>query len=312
MSNVTSLLNDTATTDAPLFHSYSSRYGIGLTVFFATLAATTSIITVLGNAMVLVSFVLDRQIRQPANYFIASLALTDFLIGFFSMPLYTMYLLLGSRWPLGTVACDLWLSLDYTVCLTSQYTVFFITLDRYCSVSFPARYRAWRSETKLKVMVLLTWILPAFIFHVSIIGWPYFVGERTVPLNMCYVQFMENPLFNTALVISYYWTTLVVITVLYVGIYRVALEMANKAKRKRLQAERIIAQAQRKPSPSVDPAQPSCGTTTDGASYLQAPSNSPSSHGHRLSSRLFSHSKRPSKIKRQQISTDRTLCKFTL
>lgn len=40
--------------------------------------------------------------------FIASLAVSDFLIGLFSMPLYTAYLLLDENWVLGSVVCNLW------------------------------------------------------------------------------------------------------------------------------------------------------------------------------------------------------------
>jgi len=65
------------------------------------------------------------------------------------MPLYTVYILSEKTWPFGEILCDLWLSLDYTACLCSIYTVFCITVDRFCSIRMPARYRAWRTKRKI-------------------------------------------------------------------------------------------------------------------------------------------------------------------
>jgi muscarinic acetylcholine receptor len=126
-------------------------HGLWMTIFLGVLAGGVSIVTVLGNLTVLLAFGLERSIRQPTNYFIASLAVSDLLIGMFSMPLFTQYLLLN-YWHrfLGPWLCDLWLSMDFTVCLTSQYTVFFITLDRFLSVKIPAKYRNWRTERKVR------------------------------------------------------------------------------------------------------------------------------------------------------------------
>ena len=214
-----------------------------LNIALAILAGSISIVTILGNLTVVLAFGIERSIRQPTNYFLASLAVSDLLIGTFSMPLFTQYILLN-YWALGPWLCDLWLSLDWTVCLTSQYTVFLITTDRFLSVKIPAKYRNWRTERKVWIMIAMTWILPTLIFFISIVGWQFFVPEgRTVEENACEVQFMNDPLFTFMLTIGYYWITLVVMCILYGLIYNVALNLQRKsdAKHKRLQTTMELA-----------------------------------------------------------------------
>jgi len=96
--NVTEL-----TAAAALDHVYEPfrlRYGPLATVAIVSIAALLTVATSGGNLLVITAFRVDSQLQRVSNYFLLSLAVADFAIGAVSMPLFTVYLLLG-RWPLG-------------------------------------------------------------------------------------------------------------------------------------------------------------------------------------------------------------------
>jgi muscarinic acetylcholine receptor M3 len=108
----------------------AAPYSVAETVLIAVMAGTLSMITVAGNIMVILSFKIDKQLQTISNYFLLSLAIADVTIGSVSMPLYTIYLLLG-YWPFGPNVCDMWLALDYLASNASVLNLLMISFDRY-------------------------------------------------------------------------------------------------------------------------------------------------------------------------------------
>ncbi len=213
-------------------------YSLPAKIVLSILASSASLITICGNLLVMCSFFLDRQIRNPTNYFILSLSISDFLIGLVSIPFLTLYIMIG-KWPFGQVICNLWLSMDYTVCLTSIYTVLFITIDRFCSVKMPAKYRKWRTPNKIIIMILITWIVPCSLFFTSIFGWSYGTNKPFDPRN-CDVAWASNKIFSVTLVFSYFWSTLIIIIILYVFIYQVARNLEKKSRDKHRKLSSLV------------------------------------------------------------------------
>ena len=83
------------------------------------------------------------------NRLIASLAVSDLLIGIIVVPL-AIVNEQNKNWPLGRVACEVkkkiqilifvdfqaWLAIDVYLCTTSIYNLFAISLDRYFGMFF--------------------------------------------------------------------------------------------------------------------------------------------------------------------------------
>ncbi|XP_073683422.1 muscarinic acetylcholine receptor M5a isoform X1 [Garra rufa] len=188
-------------------------------VTIATVSAVVSLITIVGNVLVMLSFKVNSQLKTVNNYYLLSLAFADLIIGVFSMNLYTSYILMG-RWALGSLACDLWLALDYVASNASVMNLLVISFDRYFSITRPLTYRAKRTPKRAGIMIGLAWLVSFVLWAPPILCWQYFVGKRTVPEGQCQIQFFSEPVITFGTAIAAFYIPVSIMTILYCRIYK--------------------------------------------------------------------------------------------
>ncbi|XP_075444626.1 histamine H3 receptor-like [Ascaphus truei] len=161
------------------------HFSDGIKVLVIVFISLLILLTVLGNSIVILAFIVDKRLRTQSNFFLLNLSICDFFIGAFSLPLYVPYFLTG-KWVLGRFLCKLWLIADYTMCTASAFNVALISYDRFLSVTMAVLYRSQQkrhSQTVLKMAAV--WILSFLVYGPAILFWESFVGDNDIPKNIC-------------------------------------------------------------------------------------------------------------------------------
>ena len=93
-----------------------------------TFSAIT-VLTILGNTLVIFAVLLVNKLRCPGNFLIVSLAASDLLVSIMVMPFGT-YQEYQHYWGLGEVACDIYIVFDVLLCTASILNLCAISIDR--------------------------------------------------------------------------------------------------------------------------------------------------------------------------------------
>ncbi|KAM8939667.1 LOW QUALITY PROTEIN: muscarinic acetylcholine receptor M1 [Pelodytes ibericus] len=207
----------------PLTYNTTELAFGGLAVWKVVLIVITtgvlSLVTVVGNVLVLLAFKVNSDLKTVNNYFLLSLACADVIIGAISMNLYTTYIVMG-QWALGNISCDVWLALDYVTSNASVMNLLIISFDRYFSVTRPLTYRAKRTPRRAAIMIGMAWFVSFVLWAPAILCWQYIVGERTVEDKKCYIQFLTQPIITFGTAIAAFYLPVTIMIILYWRVYR--------------------------------------------------------------------------------------------
>jgi len=105
--------------------------GLLITSIFVTIIM---IMIVGGNTLVIIAIATERSLKGIQNWFIASLAVADCLLGLIIMPFSLANEMMG-YWVFGQWWCDVHSAVDVLLCTSSIMNLCLISLDRYWSIT---------------------------------------------------------------------------------------------------------------------------------------------------------------------------------
>ncbi|XP_071423230.1 histamine H3 receptor-like isoform X1 [Pithys albifrons albifrons] len=216
-------------------------FAAGTAALLAALMGLLVLATVLGNALVILAFVVDRSLRTHGNFFFLNLAVADLLVGEcrgaggggvlrpchrpalpaggFCIPLYIPYVLTG-EWRLGRGLCKLWLVVDYLVCTASVFNIVLISFDRFICVTRAVSYRAQKGMTRNAVLKMVTvWIAAFLLYGPAILSWEHIAQKSILPKGECHAEFFYNWYFLMIASTFEFFTPFVTVTYFNLSIY---------------------------------------------------------------------------------------------
>lgn len=140
--------------------------------FFAGVIIVITIITLLGNSLVILSWLTHKSVRTPANLYIVSLAMTDFIIGIFILPT-DFAVELRQDWTKVEFICKLRLIAAIDLQFISIIHLVAITYDRYRAITDGVGYIQRRSICSVLFKCGLLWLIGVWMVMPPIVEWNY-------------------------------------------------------------------------------------------------------------------------------------------
>lgn len=206
-------------------------YSLSHVILASSLVAVIMFVIVFGNLLVVIAIATDKNLKTTQNWFIASLAVADFLLGLIIMPFSLANEMMG-YWYFGFLWCDLWKAIDVLLCTASILSICLISLDRYWSITRAVKYSRQRTPRRAAIMIAAVWLLSAVICVPPLIGWKNPLPDSEYPLCLLSAD-IGYVLYST---MGSFYIPCVIMVFVYFKIFQTARALARRNIRK--QADR--------------------------------------------------------------------------
>ena len=171
-----------------------------------------------GNCLTLLVMLLNRRMRTIPNMFVASLAVSDLLLGLCSLVPFGIPVLVTSYWLFNDTACQFQGYITIALVAASIHTLVLMAVNRYYRIVKPTKYRRYFTKKKTLIMILVSWFssfctpLPhvlsgrKMVFHPAKFicsfgiesrasthfGYPLYIGVPTCVIIYCYLRIFST------------------------------------------------------------------------------------------------------------------------
>ncbi|XGW17560.1 hypothetical protein V3C99_002283 [Haemonchus contortus] len=180
---------------------------------------TIFLLSVIGNALVIVVIMQQRAMRSITNIYLLNLAITDLMLSVVCMPP-TLFSMVMNCWIFGNTLCKVFAYLQPMVVTASAYTLAVIAFERYYAICRPLHSRIWQTRSHAYAMIMLVWVV-ALAANVLML---FMYEERPYNGNGLMCSPIHKPLYHFAnqvyMTIVLLAVPLVIMTVLYGSVIR--------------------------------------------------------------------------------------------
>lgn len=158
-------------TDHLPYSEYYQSIAVGALVVWTALHSLIAVLIILSNALVILSFIKNANLRSRTNCLIASLAMADVLVGLVSVPGWLVLIHKEEEQSLTwyIVVMEIWYVFEILGGVGSIFHLLALSWDRLCAIVWPLRHRSY-TKAKYLVIIFLTWSLASLVSGLSVLG----------------------------------------------------------------------------------------------------------------------------------------------
>ncbi|XP_071119495.1 trissin receptor-like [Haliotis cracherodii] len=145
-------------------------------ILFIAIYAFVFICCFFGNVTVLIVIIKNKRMRTRTNFFLANLAVADFLVGILCI-IPNLSVNLSPKWRLGRAMCKIYYFVQNMSYTASMLFLAVIAIERYVAIMHPLRSRQLFTSVRLQIAQVCIWLVASisnvqllFIFDIHGMG----------------------------------------------------------------------------------------------------------------------------------------------